>query len=87
MAFFAKLRRKLKTKNFKANFHRKLRTLEKCSNIKKLRTAEPQPILTGSYKSVWRHTRYTHSLLKFFVFFIYIFISYINININTTMQF
>ena len=45
MAFFAKFRRKLRTKNFKAHFHRKLRTLEKCSNVKKLRTAEPQPIL------------------------------------------
>ena len=28
----------------------KLRTLEKCSNVKKLRTAEPQLIFTGSYK-------------------------------------
>ena len=45
MAFFAKFRRKLITKNFEAHFHRKLRTLEKCSNVKKLRTAEPQPIL------------------------------------------
>ena len=50
MAFFAKSRRKLRTKNFEAHFHRKLRTLEKCSNVKKLRTAEPQPIFTGSYK-------------------------------------
>ena len=50
MAFFAKFRRKLRTKNFEAHFNRKLRTLEKCSNIKKLRTAEPQPIFTGSYK-------------------------------------
>ena len=50
MAFFAKFRRKLRTKNFEAHFHRKLRTLEKCSNVKKLRTAEPQPIFTGSYK-------------------------------------
>ena len=46
MAFFAKFR----TENFEAHFHRKLRTLEKCSNVKKLRTAEPQPIFTGSYK-------------------------------------
>ena len=50
MAFFAKFRRKLRTKNFEAHFHRKLRTLEKCSNVKKLRTAEPQSIFTGSYK-------------------------------------
>ena len=50
MVFFAKFRRKLRTKNFEAHFHRKLRTLEKCSNAKKLRTAEPQPIFTGSYK-------------------------------------
>ena len=50
MAFFAKCRRKLRTKNFEAHFHRKLRTLEKCLNVKKLRTAEPQPIFTGSYK-------------------------------------
>ena len=42
MAFFAKFRRKLRTKNFEAHFNRKLRTLEKCSNVKKLRTAEPQ---------------------------------------------
>ena len=60
MAFFAKFRRKLRTKNFEAHFHRKLRTLEKCSNVKKLRTTEPQPIFTGSYKkkrvySVSRH--------------------------------
>ena len=40
----------LRTKNFEAHFHRKLRTPEKCSNLKKLRTAEPQPIFTGSYK-------------------------------------
>ena len=50
MAFFAKFWRKLRTKNFEAHFHRKLRTLEKCSNVNKLRTAEPQPIFTGSYK-------------------------------------
>ena len=50
MSFFAKFRRKLRTKNFEAHFHRKLRTPEKCSNVKKLRTAEPQPIFTGSYK-------------------------------------
>ena len=37
MAFFAKFRRKLRTKNFEAHFPRKLRTLEKCSNVKKLR--------------------------------------------------
>ena len=48
MAFFAKFR----TENFEAHFHRKLRTLEKCSNVKKLRTAEPQPIFTGSYKKI-----------------------------------
>ena len=50
MAFFAKSRRKLRTKNFEAHFHRKLRTLGKCSNVKKLRTTEPQPVFTGSYK-------------------------------------
>ena len=50
MAFFAKSRRKLRTKNFEAHFHKKLRTLEKYSNLKKLRTTEPQPIFTGSYK-------------------------------------
>ena len=50
MAFFAKSRRKLRTKNFEAHFYRKLRTLEKCSNVKKLRTTEPQLIFTGSYK-------------------------------------
>ena len=50
MAFFAKFRRKLRTKNFEAHFHRKLRTLEKCSNVKKLRTAEPQTTFTGSYE-------------------------------------
>ena len=48
MASFAKFRRKLGTKNFEAHFQRKLRTLEKCSNVKKLRTAEPQAIFTGS---------------------------------------
>ena len=47
---FGKSRRKLRTKNFEAHFHRKLRTLEKCSNVKKLRTTEPQPLFTGSYK-------------------------------------
>ena len=50
MAFFAKFRRKFRTKNFEAHFHRKLRTLKKCSNVKKLRTTEPQSIFTGSYK-------------------------------------
>ena len=50
IAFLAKFRRKLRTKNFEAHFNRKLRTIEKCSNVKKLRTAEPQPIFTGSYK-------------------------------------
>ena len=50
MAFFAKFRRKLRTKNIEAHFYRKLRTFEKCSNVKKLRTAEPQLIFTGSYK-------------------------------------
>ena len=50
MTFFAKFRRKLRTKNIEAHFHRKLRTLEKCSNGKNLGTAEPQPIFTGSYK-------------------------------------
>ena len=50
MAFFAKSRRKLRTKNSEAHFHRKLRTLEKCSNVKKLRTTEPQTIFTVSYK-------------------------------------
>ena len=50
MALFAKFIGKLRTKNFEAHFHRKLRTLEKWSNVKKLRTAVPQPIFTGSYK-------------------------------------
>ena len=50
MAIFAKFRKKLRIKNFEAHFHRKLGTLEKCSNVKKLRTAEPQPIFTGSSK-------------------------------------
>ena len=50
MSFFAKFRRKLRTKNFEAHFHRKLRTFEKCSDVKKLRTVKPQPIFTGSYK-------------------------------------
>ena len=50
MALFAKFIGKLRTKNFEAYFHRKLRTLEKWSNVKKLRTAVPQPIFTGSYK-------------------------------------
>ena len=50
MALFAKFIGKLRTKNFEAHFHRKLRTFEKCSNVKKLRTVEPQPIFTGSYK-------------------------------------
>ena len=34
----------------KVFFHRKLRTLEKCLNVKKLRTTEPQPIFTDSDK-------------------------------------
>ena len=50
IAFFAKFRRKIRTKNFEAQFYRKLRTLEKCSNVKKLRTAEPQPILLVLFK-------------------------------------
>ena len=50
MAFFAKSRRKLRTKSFLGHFPKKLRTLEKCSNVQKLRTTEPQPIFTGSYK-------------------------------------
>ena len=50
MALFAKFIGKLRTKNFEAHFHRKWRTLEKWSNVKKLRTAVPQPIFTGSYK-------------------------------------
>ena len=52
MAFFAKFRRKLRTKNFEAYFHRKLRTLGKCLNVKKLRTAEPQLLFIGSYKKI-----------------------------------
>ena len=48
MALFAKSRRKLRTKTFEAHFDRKLGTLEKCSNVKKLRTAEPLPIFTGT---------------------------------------
>ena len=48
--FWGKFIGKLRTKNFEAHFHRKLRTLEKFSNVKKLRTAEPQPIFTGSCK-------------------------------------
>ena len=55
MAFFAKSRRKLRTKNFEAHFHRKLRTLEKCSNVKKLRTTEPH--FSGSYKKQSVHLR------------------------------
>ena len=35
---------------FFAKFRRKLRRLEKCSNVKKLRKTEPHPIFTGSYK-------------------------------------
>ena len=54
MSFFAKFRWKLRTKNSEAHFHRKLRTLEKCSNVKKLRTAEPQHIFSGSYKKKCR---------------------------------
>ena len=52
MTFFAKFRRKLRTKDIEAHFHRKLGTLKKCSNVKKLGTAvpEPQPIFTGCYK-------------------------------------
>ena len=50
MAFFDKSRRKLRTKNSEAHFHRKLTTVEKCSNVIKVRTTEPQPIFTGSYK-------------------------------------
>ena len=61
MAFFAKFRRKLRTKNFEAHFHRKLRTLEKCSNVKKLRTAEPQPIFTGSSKKKMYFKNFEHS--------------------------
>ena len=44
------IKKNLRTMNFEAHFHRKLRTLEKCSNVKKLRTAKPQQIFTGSYK-------------------------------------
>ena len=65
MAFFAKFRRKLRTKNFEAHFNRKLRTLEKCSNVKKLRTAEPQPIFTGSYKKKKVYTT-LEFIFKFF---------------------
>ena len=50
MAFPPKFRGKLRTKNFEAHFNKKIRTIEKCSNVKKLRTTEPQPIFTGSYK-------------------------------------
>ena len=50
MALFAKFIGKFRTKNFEVHFPRKLRTLEKLSNVKKLRTAMPQPIFTGSYK-------------------------------------
>ena len=64
MAFFAKSRRKLRTKNFEAHFHRKLRTLEKCSNVKKLRTTEPQPIFTGSYKKKQSVARNPHNLTE-----------------------
>ena len=53
MALFARFIGKLRTKNFEAHFHRKLRTLEKWSNVKKLRTAVPQPIFTGSYKKIF----------------------------------
>jgi len=50
MTVFANSRRKLRTKNFDAYFHRKLRTLEKCPNVKKLGKHEPQHIFIGSYK-------------------------------------
>ena len=50
MAFLAKFRRILRTKNFEAHFQGKLRTLEKWSNVKKQRTAVPKPIFNGSYK-------------------------------------
>ena len=50
MALFARFLGKLRTKNFEAHFHRILRTLEKWSKVKKLRTAVLQPIFTGSYK-------------------------------------
>ena len=56
MAFFAKFGRKFKTKNFEAHFHRKLRTLEKCSNVKKLITFEPHLIFTGSCKKKRKKT-------------------------------
>ena len=47
MAFFPKFRRKLRTKNFEAHFHRKLRTLWKMLKSQKARRAEPQPIFNG----------------------------------------
>ena len=72
MAFFVKSRRKLRTKNFEAHFHRKLRTLEKCSNVKKLRTTESQLIFTGSYKkkvyySIFSFSYFTFFFLSFFI--------------------
>ena len=68
MAFFAKSRRKLRTKNVEAHFYRKLRTLEKCSNVKKLRTIEPQPIFTGSYikKKVYTYVDHCFFLVECF---------------------
>ena len=68
MAFFAKFRRKLRTKNLEAHFLRKSRTLEKCSNVKKLRTAEPQPILLVLIKKkvYARDSSYFIALARFY---------------------
>ena len=64
MAFFAKSRRKLRTKNFEAHFHRKLRTLEKCSNVKKLRTAEPQLVISFGQKYTFFETIFVRFFCK-----------------------
>ena len=69
MAFFAKSRRKLRTKNFEAHFHKKLRTLEKCSTVKKLRKTEPRPIFTGSYKKKCSHPEMLWLAMLFWPYF------------------
>ena len=64
-----KFRTKLRTKNFEAHFHKKIRTLEKCSNVEKLRTAEPQPIFTGSYKKKEERSVLAHSASSWMAIF------------------
>ena len=50
-----------------APFHRKLRKLEKCSN--ELKTAEPQPIFTGSYKKKEERSVLAHSASSWMAIF------------------